>query len=46
MSFIKNFRTLAMICELSPVECHFFNEKNGPRTENAYYLESELLRAK
>ena len=25
---------------------HFFNEENGPKTENAYYLESGLLRAK
>ena len=25
---------------------HFFNEEDGPRTENACYLESGLLRAK
>ena len=40
--FSKNFRILPMISKLF----HFFNEENGPRTENACYLESGLLRAK
>ena len=35
-----------MICKLSLVEESLFQEKYGPRTENAYYLESALLRAK
>ena len=40
--FSKNFRILPMISKLF----HFFNEEDGPRTENACYLESGLLRAK
>ena len=34
-----------MISKLSPVEVPLFQRKNGSRTENAYYLESGLLRA-
>ena len=44
--FFKNFRTLPTICKLSPIEVSLFQWKNGPRTENAYYLESEFLRTK
>ena len=40
--FSKNFRILPMISKLF----HFFIEEDGPRTENACYLESGLLRAK
>ena len=40
--FSKKFRILPMISKLF----HFFIEEDGPRTENACYLESGLLRAK
>ena len=36
----SDFRTLPMICKLSPVEVSPFQRKNGPQTENVYYLES------
>ena len=44
--FFKNFRTLPMICKLSPVEVSLSQRKNGPRTENACYLESGLPKTK
>ena len=44
--FFKSFQTFPMISKLSPVEVSLFQRKKWPRTENAYYLESGLLKTK